>query len=193
HQVTIPSVFGTSKQQKNIRLSKNTVVLFIQFNSHHSLVEDICVLDQLIIQFVYVMLRQRSHCMFSTYIWCVEFSPLHSNSRDTNKIGVIGGAGYTICSGSGDKTIRTVRSVKYSRNETSIVDGNVICSGSDDNTVRLWDIRAGKQINIFKGHTNTIYTVEYLPSENGSSDANIIYSGSSDNTIRFWDIRTNKQ
>ncbi|ETO01933.1 hypothetical protein RFI_35506, partial [Reticulomyxa filosa] len=39
-------------------------------------------------------------------IYCVEFSPLQSNSKDTNKIGVIGGAGYTICSGSHDKTIR---------------------------------------------------------------------------------------
>ncbi|ETO02042.1 WD-40 repeat protein, partial [Reticulomyxa filosa] len=83
--------------------------------------------------------------------------------------------------------------VKYSRNETSIVGGNVICSGSEDKTVRLWDIRTGKQIQIFKGHTNYVYTVEYLPSENGISDTNIICSGSLDNTIRFWDIRTTKQ
>ncbi|ETO36933.1 WD repeat-containing protein [Reticulomyxa filosa] len=79
------------------------------------------------------------------------------------------------------------------QNETSIVGGNVICSGSDDKTVRLWDIRTGKQIHIFKGHTSDIFTVEYLPFENGSSDTNIICSGSLDNTIRFWDIRTNKQ
>ncbi|ETO04430.1 WD-repeat protein [Reticulomyxa filosa] len=147
----------------------------------------------------------------SSYVWCVEFSPLQSNSKDTNKIGVIGGAGYTICSGSADNTIRlwdientkqlvvfnghegALRTVKYSKNETSIVGGNVICSGSEDKTVRLWDIRTEKQIHIFKGHTGAIYTVEYLPSENGSSDTNIICSGSSDNTIRFWDIRTNRQ
>ncbi|ETO35018.1 WD-40 repeat protein, partial [Reticulomyxa filosa] len=144
-------------------------------------------------------------------VWCVEFSPLQSSSKDTNNIGVIGGAGYTICSGSSDKTIRLwdientkqlvafnghegyVPSVKYSRNETSIVGGNVICSGSGDKTVRLWDIRTGKQIHIFKGHTSYVWAVEYLPSENGGSDTSIICSGSGDNTIRFWDIRTNKQ
>ncbi|ETN99165.1 WD-40 repeat protein, partial [Reticulomyxa filosa] len=147
----------------------------------------------------------------SCYVWCVEFSPLQNNSKDTNKIGVVGGAGYTICSGSNDKTIRLwdientkqlavfnghesrVSSVKYSRNETSIVGGNMICSGSGDKTVRLWDIRTGKQIHIFKGHTSDVLAVEYLPSENDSSDTNIICSGSNDNTIRFWDIRANKQ
>ncbi|ETO18585.1 WD-40 repeat protein [Reticulomyxa filosa] len=139
---------------------------------------------------------------------CVEFSPLQSNSKDTNKIGMIGGNGYTICSGSFDKTIRlwdientkqlivfnghegTVRTVKYSRNETNIVGGNVIYSGSDDKTIRLWDIRTGKQIHVFKGHTNDVWAVEYLPV---GSATNIICSGSIDNTIRFWDTRTSKQ
>ncbi|ETN98982.1 WD-40 repeat-containing protein, partial [Reticulomyxa filosa] len=58
----------------------------------------------------------------SNYIQCVEFSPLQSNSKDTNKIGVIGGAGYTIC------------------------------SGSNDNTIRLWDIENTKQLVVFNGH-----------------------------------------
>ncbi|ETO32743.1 WD-40 repeat-containing protein, partial [Reticulomyxa filosa] len=139
---------------------------------------------------------------------CVAFSPLQSNTKDTNRIGAIGGSGYTICSGSFDKTIRLwdienikqlvifnghedyVRCVKYSRNEINIAGGNMICSGSTDKTVRLWDIRTGKQIHVFKGHTNVVWHVEYLPAE---IDGYIICSGSSDNTIRFWDIRTNKQ
>ncbi|ETO08817.1 WD-repeat protein, partial [Reticulomyxa filosa] len=37
---------------------------------------------------------------------CVDISPLQSNNNKSNNIGVIGGNGYTICSGSYDNTIR---------------------------------------------------------------------------------------
>ncbi|ETO22080.1 hypothetical protein RFI_15122 [Reticulomyxa filosa] len=147
---------------------------------------------------------------------CVEFSPLQSNSKDkNNSIGVIGGNGYTICSGTNNGVIHLwdvettkqlilfdahkswIRSIKYSPYEA-----NVICSGSDDKTVRLWDIRSNKEINVFKEHTNDVKAAEFSPfvsNNNSHSDgksitnANIICSGSSDNTIRFWDIRANKQ
>ncbi|ETN98629.1 hypothetical protein RFI_38862 [Reticulomyxa filosa] len=125
-------------------------------------------------------------------VWCVDISPLQSNSNnDNNKmnnIGVIGGNGYTICSGSWDNIIRIwdiettkqfnvlkghksiVRSVKYGSNELS----NTILSGSSDKSVRLWDIRFGQQIQVI-------------------GNSNVICSGSLDNTIRFWDIRSNKK
>ncbi|ETO07451.1 WD-40 repeat protein [Reticulomyxa filosa] len=144
-------------------------------------------------------------------VWCVDFSPLQSNNNDkndnnkSNSIGVIGGNGYTICSGSFDKTIciwdiettkqlivfkehgNIVRSVKYGPNDSGIIGGiNTILSGSCDNTVRLWDIRSGHKFN----------TVEYSPFviKNSSEvvGPNVICSGSDDNTIRFWDIRSNK-
>ncbi|ETN97388.1 G-protein beta WD-40 repeats containing protein, partial [Reticulomyxa filosa] len=144
------------------------------------------------------------------YVWCVDISPLQSNNKNNtcNSIGVIGGNGYTICSGSWDKTIRIwdidttkqfnvfkghtsyVRGVKYGSNELV----NTILSGSEDKSVRLWDIRSSKQIQVFNGHTNTVWSVEYPPFiiENNSSYSNVICSGSYDNTIRFWDIRSNK-
>ncbi|ETO08742.1 WD-40 repeat protein [Reticulomyxa filosa] len=119
-------------------------------------------------------------------VWCVDISPLQSNNNcKSNNIGVIGGNGYTICSGSSDKTIRmwdiettkqlivfnghesTVSSVKYGSNEL----GNTLLSGSFDKSMRLWDIRSGQQIQVFNGHVHWIYE---------------------DNTIRFWDIRSNK-
>ncbi|ETO05272.1 hypothetical protein RFI_32124 [Reticulomyxa filosa] len=126
-----------------------------------------------------------------------------------NNIGVIGGNGYSICSGSFDKTVRiwdiettkqvslfkgyeySVRSVKYGSNELL----NTILSGSADNSVRLLDIRSGQQIQVFNGHTDTVLSVEYSPFviENSIGDnSNVICSGSEDNTIRFWDIRSNK-
>ncbi|ETO15935.1 WD-40 repeat protein [Reticulomyxa filosa] len=143
-------------------------------------------------------------------VWCVDFSPLQSgsnNSEKINNIGVIGGNGYTICSGSNDKTIcmwdietakqiivfkghkDCVRNVKYGRE-------NTILSGSEDKSVCLWDIRSGQPIQQFKGHKNFVYAVEYSPfiikdiiEVVGS---NVLCSGSLDNTIRFWDIRSNK-
>ncbi|ETO05386.1 WD-40 repeat protein, partial [Reticulomyxa filosa] len=145
-------------------------------------------------------------------IWCVDISPLQSNSNninDKNNIGVIGGNGYTICSGSFDQTIRIwdiettkqlnvfnghtdyVRSVKYGSNELS----NLILSGSNDRSVRLWDIRSGQETQVFNRHTHYVWSVEYSPfAINDSSDgnSNVICSGSFDNTIRFWDIRSNK-
>ncbi|ETO19416.1 hypothetical protein RFI_17814 [Reticulomyxa filosa] len=146
-------------------------------------------------------------------VWCVDISPFQSNNTDNNKsntIGVIGGNGYTICSGSWDETIRIwdiekakqfivfkghkngVWSVKYGSNELL----NTILSGSEDKSVRLWDIRSGKQIQVFNGHTDQVFAVEYSPlvvkNIEVSGNSNVICSGSTDDTIRFWDIRSNK-
>ncbi|ETO33304.1 hypothetical protein RFI_03802, partial [Reticulomyxa filosa] len=136
----------------------------------------------------------------------VAFSPSHSEKDNAN----IHGAGYTICSGSTDNTIRvwdigtykhvitfqghedTVNCVKYLPCESKISGGaNIICSVSYDKTVRLWDVRSKKQIQIFKGHKDEVYCIEYTSFEIGGAQA--ICSGSKDNTIRFWDVRTNKQ
>ncbi|ETO18235.1 WD-40 repeat protein [Reticulomyxa filosa] len=152
-------------------------------------------------------------------VWCVDMSPLQSNisnnNSESNSIGVIGGSGYTICSGSWDNTICIwdietakqltvfkghqyyVKSLKYGSNELGIGGGaNTILSGSFDSSVRLWDIRSGQQIQRFNGHVNYVYAVEYSPFvvnniEVGGS-SNVICSVSGDNTILFWDIRSNK-
>ncbi|ETO13660.1 serine/threonine protein kinase, partial [Reticulomyxa filosa] len=59
-------------------------------------------------------------------VWCVEFSPPqsidNSNANKSNSIGVIGGSGYTLC------------------------------SGSDDKTIRLYDVETAKELTVFKGH-----------------------------------------
>ncbi|ETO02039.1 WD repeat-containing protein, partial [Reticulomyxa filosa] len=137
--------------------------------------------------------------------------PLQSNNKNDNNnkmnnIGVIGGNGYTICSGSWDETIRIwdiettkqlnifkehespVNSVKYGPNELL----NIILSGSD--CVRLWDIRSNQKIQKFNGHKYCVIYVEYSPFviKNSIGNSNVICSGSEDNTICFWDIRSNK-
>ncbi|ETO04346.1 protein kinase, partial [Reticulomyxa filosa] len=150
-------------------------------------------------------------------VWCVDISPLQSNSNDkSNNIGVIGGNGYSICSGSWDNSIRIwdiettkqsiilegheywIMSVKYGSNELGNIGGaNTILSGSYDNSIRLWDIRSGEQIQMFNGHISGVNAVEYSPFivnniEIGGS-SNVICSASRDNTICFWDIRSNKK
>ncbi|ETO08468.1 hypothetical protein RFI_28918, partial [Reticulomyxa filosa] len=70
------------------------------------------------------------------FVQCVDFSPLQMNDDNDNKsgiAGVIGGNGYTICSGSYDKT------------------------------VRIWDIETTKQLLVLKGHEDTINCVKYVP------------------------------
>ncbi|ETO16069.1 hypothetical protein RFI_21292 [Reticulomyxa filosa] len=148
-------------------------------------------------------------------VWCLDISPLQSNNSN-NDIGIIGGNGYTICSGSFDRTIRlwdietakqliifkgherTVWSVKYGSNELGSIGGaNTILSGSADKSIGLWDIRSGQQIQMFYGHTDYVNTVQYSPFVVNNNEiggcSNVICSGSSDNTIRFWDIRSNKK
>ncbi|ETO33641.1 hypothetical protein RFI_03461, partial [Reticulomyxa filosa] len=153
----------------------------------------------------------KSLCIFNGHehtIWCVDISPLQSNNRNDNNnnkmnnIGVIGGNGYTICSGSIDKTIRIwdiettkqfnvfnghtdyVWSVKYGSSELL----NTILSGSNDKSVRLWDIRSGQQIQVFNGHTSIVWSAEYSPFVINNS----ICNSNKYNTIRFWDIRSNR-
>ncbi|ETO10741.1 hypothetical protein RFI_26636 [Reticulomyxa filosa] len=84
-------------------------------------------------------------------------------------------------------------SVKYGSNE--LID--TVLSGSSDKTVRLWDIRSGKQVQVFNGHMDIVWAVEYSPlvvnNINIGGSSNVICFGSYDKTIRFWDIRSNKK
>ncbi|ETO11613.1 G-protein beta WD-40 repeats containing protein, partial [Reticulomyxa filosa] len=176
-------------------------------NFYHLMVVDICVLDLVTIQFVYGMLKHQNHYIFSMDMK-IGFGVLIFHHYKAIITILVCGNGYTICSGSYDKTIRIwdiettkqfnvfkghedwINSVKYGSNELM----NTILSGSDDKSVRLWDIRSGQQIQVFNGHTSTVYAVEYsaFVINDSSGNSNVICSGSEDNTIRFCDIRSNK-
>ncbi|ETO35955.1 hypothetical protein RFI_01108 [Reticulomyxa filosa] len=73
-------------------------------------------------------------------VCCVDILSLRSNNNNDgnnkmNNIGIIGGNGYAVC------------------------------SGSFDNTVRIWDIETTKQFNVFKGHEHWVRSVKYGSNE----------------------------
>ncbi|ETO07534.1 WD-40 repeat protein [Reticulomyxa filosa] len=147
-------------------------------------------------------------------IWCVDISPLQGNNHNrndnngkSNSAGVIGGNGYTICSGSFDKTIRIwdietnkqlivfdkhsdwIRSVKYGSNELENIGACAILSGSSDKSIRLW-IFGLKELHIIKGNKEHggILCLKFLQSKKDkkrNSDINLCY-GSVSGSICVW-------
>ncbi len=75
-------------------------------------------------------------------------------------------------------------------------DGTRIASGggsyqwgreSKDNTVRLWDASTGDELNVLRGHEDTVFSVAFSP------DGLRIVTASLDNTARLWDTATGKE
>lgn len=48
--------------------------------------------------------------------------------------------------------------------------------------MRLWDLRTGHLLEVFQGHSNSVYSVSFSP------DGLSIVSGSLDRTCRIWDL-----
>jgi hypothetical protein len=63
-------------------------------------------------------------------------------------------------------------------------DGRFVLSGGLDNTLRLWDMKTGACVRIFKGHEDWVRCVAISP------DGRFALSGSHDKNLRLWDLRT---
>lgn len=66
-------------------------------------------------------------------------------------------------------------------------DGKYVVTAGSDKTARLWDVRTGKEIQTFSGHSLPVKSVEFSP------DGNYIVTGSNDGTIKMWDVKTGKE
>jgi WD40 repeat protein len=113
-------------------------------------------------------------------------------------------------SGSYDKTLilwdinsgRKIQTFKgHSAGVNSVAfspDGRYALSGSGDfrsrygndvvdNTLKLWDIRSGRAIRTFRGHSELVFSVTFSP------DGKYALSGSQDNSLKLWEISSGKE
>jgi small GTP-binding protein len=100
--------------------------------------------------------------------------------------------GRTICSGSGDYTVRlwnvkTGREIRKCKGHRWSVysiawspDGQYIASGSGDKTVRIWNSKTGQQTNILEAHTDKVVSVSLF--DNGR----LLGSLSEEGTVVIW-------
>jgi WD40 repeat protein len=65
------------------------------------------------------------------------------------------------------------------------LQGNQVRLGGD-NVLLLWDLRTGRVVRTFKGHTDSVQSVAF------SHGGRYAVSGSFDRTVRIWDVDTGK-
>jgi hypothetical protein len=66
-------------------------------------------------------------------------------------------------------------------------DGDLLACRGPGNAVRVWDVNAGKEIGLFKGHDGTLRSIAFAP------DGKTLASAGSDTTILVWDATTLKR
>ncbi|PRP81044.1 WD40 repeat-containing protein [Planoprotostelium fungivorum] len=67
----------------------------------------------------------------------------------------------------------------------SRIEDNLMISGSYDRTLRLWDVKEGFAMNVYKGHTESIRAVSL-------NTANRLIFSASDNHLKIWSLDTAK-
>jgi WD40 repeat protein len=84
-----------------------------------------------------------------------------------------------------------VKSASLSADGTRLVTGSIDNMASDctrlvteSNTAKLWDVRTGRCLMTYKGHSGGVDSV-FL-----SADGTRLVTGSDDHTARLWDVRT---
>jgi len=65
-------------------------------------------------------------------------------------------------------------------------DGKYIASGSFDKTVQVWEVATGRQVVIYRGHSDRICSVAWSP------DGSYIASASYDRTVQIWEAATGR-
>jgi ribosomal RNA-processing protein 9 len=60
--------------------------------------------------------------------------------------------------------------------------GNILASGGTDELVRIWDVRAGRQVEALRGHRGAVNALVF---RQGTMQ---LFSGSADRTVKIWNV-----
>jgi uncharacterized protein with WD repeat len=74
----------------------------------------------------------------------------------------------------------TVHSVAFSP------DGKTLASAHNDSTIQLWDVKTGRLIRSFTGHTGHVPVIVFSP------DGKTLAGGSPDQTVKLWDVSSGR-
>ena len=65
-------------------------------------------------------------------------------------------------------------------------DGRTLYSASDDHLLRAWDVRTGRELRRFRGHTGGVLAVAL------TADGKTLASAGRDGMVRLWEARTGR-
>jgi WD40 repeat protein len=66
-------------------------------------------------------------------------------------------------------------------------DGKTVVTSGEDGTARIWDLFGGKDLMVFKGHTDQVTGVDFSP------DGKQLVTSSWDGSVRLWEVATGKE
>lgn len=61
-------------------------------------------------------------------------------------------------------------------------DGSMLATGSFDRTARLWNVRDGAPLEVYRGHEGKVMAVAFSP------DGELLATGSQDQSVRLWTV-----
>src|SRR5262245_63381774 len=65
-------------------------------------------------------------------------------------------------------------------------DGKTLASTHNDSTIQLWDVKTGRLIRSFTGHTGHVPVIVFSP------DGKLLAGGSPDQTVKLWDVSSER-
>src|SRR5262245_18000811 len=65
-------------------------------------------------------------------------------------------------------------------------DGKTLASAHNDSTIQLWDVKTGRLIRSFTGHTGHVPVIVFSP------DGKLLAGGSPDQTVKLWDVSSER-
>ena len=66
-------------------------------------------------------------------------------------------------------------------------DGKTVATSGDDRTARIWDPLNGKELMVFKGHSDSVTGIAFSP------DGKYLVTSSFDGSVRLWEVATGKE